>query len=1252
LPPLLRCRITAAGSSLCRVENDRATHAVVACRAVAYACAMRILGIDAGNKEATVALVVDGRLVLASAEERHSRRRFDQSMPLRALRRVLGDANLTLDDIDAVAGNVSERRLRSALGLSPRNTAPFPRVDGGPESHGLHHLSHAALTFLTSGFAEALVVTVDNHGDNDTLVVFRASAAGFERLGSVAWQPVPIGGVYEEATGLLGFGEGGEGKLMGLAGYGRVDSHRAARFLQRTGRWTVHSAFLSDMHDPLWREGRAPWAAIERPRHANLAADVQASLETTVLAFIADAIVETGLRDICLAGGVALNCSLNGAVARMPEAERVWVSMSPGDPGNAAGAALLWAMRAGEPVGRAVLDGGLGPRTSAETIHEAVAQLQDAEIDSVGAGDSAEVAARAAQDIAEGMVIGWFEGGAEFGPRALGHRSILGDPRHAAITDRINDTKLRQHWRPVAPSILAEHAAGWLHEPQHSPFMLMAFTATEKTRNEAPAAVHIDGTTRAQTVHGEQRAYHRLLSAFEQQTGLPLVLNTSFNQAGEPIVETPADAIDCARRAGLDAVWIDGLRVRFKTAFRPVDTRAKRIPALVSGDVSDGWVAALCRQNRLAVRGHIGPGSPTELAMGVLGLGDVLSGLPILATGAAADQARIGPENRDVDVYLHGPTSARDAVEFPPNARACSMWLALGSVATCRTHIAEQRIGSVQSVEVVMPQAVGPLDDPGLATSRWRLAWDRLAQGLAIVRLLTACPQSRVWLTGDSLRDLVLSTRGDDWNAEIRVAGPGPIPAISVDGAKGSVELNSGGRISLAIDRDDGACSVRREDTERGPNAFFDAIAAHIEDGQSWPHAPDLLHGCGTDVDEALVRWGRSTFGGAGAWSLAERQKHADGATRNEESPGAESQMPGPSDELPSRLLAGGLVATLAYRPFAVAAGFRRVASYENANASGAAVIDTIARDLGLHTHRGPDYRCAVTQRGGAGDRFTLFVAADPDLAAQADKLTARLSEASQGAQQRQVQHELGALFGYPTCCIAAWHRWQSMNLDAAFTIPIAAGTTGAFNGYCNVRPPARIADHLPCSFSCARTAADARKVVTYVAENATEVLRVLRPHAAGAAIPGLSETALNRVLTAPPGDIHDELTRTLFAPLLYIDTTRYAVFDQGRAVRGADPGTWLVHGRPVASGPLIGAMQTPEEAVIQRDLLQRIVAPLARHATGGVTFRSVNGSTVIADAEGNRLVGPGAQTPAGEASTLGRQASLPMILLPFGRPA
>ena len=509
-------------------------------------------------QEHAAALLEDGSVAGAVEEERLSRVRhhgwsskvrpgstlasdptvcLEEVLCRRAAGALLSPRGLTLDDMDVIAVNGIPARYRRAY-RAHESGEPIPVLRAGRVVYVPHHLSHAASAWRLSGQKDSWVLTVDGRGDRETAAVFRGSRGRLRRVAEMlSLTDRSIGGVYETVTRLLGFGSHGQGSVMALASFGRP-AYDLARFLSRRARgaYSIHERGLAERFKAL---ARAPGAPL-KSGHENLAASLQAALEKTVLGILKDAGVPRGA-SLCLAGGVALNCRMNELIRRTFRPRAMFVQPAANDAGTARGAALEAAALAGAPAApQALRHACLGP---AFTEDEARAALEHAGL----AYERPSSAAReAAALLAKGEVVCWFQGRAEFGPRALGARSILADPRRADMHARVNRIKDRESWRPFGPSILAGREEEWFEDGFDSRFMLFTRRLRRGRAARVPAVAHVDGTSRPQSVHAEASpVYHELLSAFDALTGVPMVLNTSFNRRGEPIVCSPRDAVDC-----------------------------------------------------------------------------------------------------------------------------------------------------------------------------------------------------------------------------------------------------------------------------------------------------------------------------------------------------------------------------------------------------------------------------------------------------------------------------------------------------------------------------------------------------------------------------------------------------------------------------------------------------------------------------------------------------------------------------------
>lgn len=550
---------------------------------------MNVLGIAAYYHDSSAAVASDDGTMTAAQEERFDRIKGSALFPVRAVNACLQGAGLTALDVDAVAfyekpfqkfARVLGDHVRSwplsfpaflrtmPAWLSERLVLPQKlRKDLGLQRPVLfvpHHLAHAASAFLVSPFEEAAILTVDGVGEWTTTAWGVGRGNGIEILGEIRY-PDSLGLVYTAVTTWLGFeANRGEGKVMALAGFGRpehLDRFREIVGLRPDGSFCLDPGWFrfqrgGRMWSPRFEKAfgppRVPGAALEDCHHA-VAASLQAVLEEAMVAMARDLRERTGLSDLCMAGGVSLNCSANGRIADESGFERVFVQPAAGDAGAALGAALAVVhLVHGHPRRTVLRDAFLGPEYPVHRMRRAIA----AHGLTASEPPEGELLERTARRIAEGAVVGWYEGRMEFGPRALGHRSILADPRHPGMKDILNDrVKHREPFRPYGASILAEQAGAWFERAVPSPFMLFATKVRPERRALIPSALHVDGTCRHQTVTREENGrYADLIREFDRQTGVPMVINTSFNDNGEPIVCTPEDACGCFARNRIDVL--------------------------------------------------------------------------------------------------------------------------------------------------------------------------------------------------------------------------------------------------------------------------------------------------------------------------------------------------------------------------------------------------------------------------------------------------------------------------------------------------------------------------------------------------------------------------------------------------------------------------------------------------------------------------------------------------------------------------
>ena len=589
---------------------------------------MRILGISAFYHDSAAALVEDGRIVAAAQEERFSRRKHDAGFPHNAIAYCLEADGIALSDVDHVAFYDKpflkfERLLETYLACAPRGFKSFrmaiplwlkeklfqkrllqqelrryqPDFDG--ETRLLfseHHFSHAASAFYPSPFSEAAVLTMDGVGEWATTSVSIGRGDTLEMRKEIHF-PHSLGLLYSAFTYYTGFKvNSGEYKVMGLAPYGEpkyaqtildhlIDLKPDGTFRLDQGYFDYCTGLrmTNERFDALFGGSPRPAEEWLTQRHMDLAASIQAVTEEIILRLTRSLAKETGLPNLCLAGGVALNCVANGKVLREGNFKRIWVQPASGDAGGAVGAALaayhshLGHTRVHENRMDGMSGAYLGPEfgddESAQRLQAAGARFRQL--------DDGALVALATADLVGGKSLGWFQGRMEFGPRALGNRSIVADARSPKMQSQLNlKIKYRESFRPFAPAVLSEDVAEWFEYDRESPYMLMVADVVKRRRrvmtegenalfgieklnvprSEIPAVTHVDYSARIQTVHRETNPrFHALLQSFKQATGCPVLVNTSFNVRSEPIVCTPEDAFQCFMGTDIDSLAVGNL---------------------------------------------------------------------------------------------------------------------------------------------------------------------------------------------------------------------------------------------------------------------------------------------------------------------------------------------------------------------------------------------------------------------------------------------------------------------------------------------------------------------------------------------------------------------------------------------------------------------------------------------------------------------------------------------------------------------
>jgi carbamoyltransferase len=539
---------------------------------------MRVLGVNAVFHDPAAAVVVDGTIVAAAEEERFSRRKHGKipvafstwEVPEQAAAWCLERAGLTPADLDAVAysydpslaippgADITAEAWEGLRTLYVRRAPLFlatalPGLDPARVHFVPHHVAHAASAYLAAPEPVSSVLVLDGRGERTSYLAGRAVDGELKVLATQSL-PHSLGLVYETVTAHLGFRRSSdEYKVMALASYGEPRFLPALRELVRPdgdGGFTVAPIDWSAFVPPVRRGGG--WTE----RHADLAASVQARLQEMLLALARWLHERTGDRVLTMAGGVALNCVANSWLAERGPFSRIWVQPAAGDAGTALGAALFVAHRLGDSIAP-MRTAALGREWSDEDLR---AWLDAAAVPYERPDDIADAVA---EIIAGNGVVAWFQGRSEWGPRALGHRSLLASAGDAGNLRRLNDVKGREQFRPVAPMVRLERAAEIFDGPLPSPYMLFTHRVRRAWIARIPAVVHVDGTARIQTVDPEaEPLVARMLDAVERRTGLPVVVNTSLNTAGRPMVDDPRDALECFGSAPVDALAMGSWLVR------------------------------------------------------------------------------------------------------------------------------------------------------------------------------------------------------------------------------------------------------------------------------------------------------------------------------------------------------------------------------------------------------------------------------------------------------------------------------------------------------------------------------------------------------------------------------------------------------------------------------------------------------------------------------------------------------------------
>ena len=591
-----------------------------------------VLGISAFYHDSAAALVVDGKVVAAAQEERFTRKKHDADFPRNACAYVLAEAALKISDLDMVVFYDKpllkfERLIETYYAYAPSGFASFAKAipvwikeklgtkkiirdelaklgEGSPKLlFTEHHLSHAASAFYPSSFESAAILTVDGVGEWATTTICHGRGKTIEVVKEINF-PHSLGLLYSAFTQYCGFRvNSGEYKLMGLAPYGHKDSSQTKEFrqlildhlvtVQSDGSFMLrmeyfqYAAGLTMCKDKLWQKlfripRRSPESELTQD-YMNLALAIQQVTEEMVLGLAETALSLTGERRLCMAGGVALNCVANGVLLRSGLVDELFVQPAAGDAGGALGAALAGCHISLDQDRKLIkpdaMQGSyLGPSYTRSEIESSLIRARSV-FTEYPKDQKSKLYQDVAKLIAEGSVVGWFQGRSEFGPRALGKRSILGDPRNETMQKKLNlAIKYREGFRPFAPAVLAEESSKYFDLKSASPYMLLVAPVTEDIRNiepkgyesfsmydrlyhkrsNLPSVTHVDYSARVQTVHRETNPeFHALIEAFKEVTGVGVLVNTSFNVRGEPIVLTPEDAFRCFMHTEMDVLVVD-----------------------------------------------------------------------------------------------------------------------------------------------------------------------------------------------------------------------------------------------------------------------------------------------------------------------------------------------------------------------------------------------------------------------------------------------------------------------------------------------------------------------------------------------------------------------------------------------------------------------------------------------------------------------------------------------------------------------
>ncbi|PIZ80272.1 MAG: hypothetical protein CO042_04090 [Parcubacteria group bacterium CG_4_9_14_0_2_um_filter_41_8] len=540
---------------------------------------MNILGINqipgmlSWMHDSSSALVKNGKIVAIAEEERFNRVRHHRGYPHKSHAYCLKEGGISLNDVDYIAVPYNPYAFLKHPNLRLESLArnvfnmfacwhykqQMKKQANAEVVYISHHLTHAASAYYCSGYDKANILTIDGSGETESFAFFVGENEKIRRVWDIPiasffsggkWQS--IGLIYTSVTSLLNLGVNGEGKTMGLASYGKPEYDFSDILNIRTHNdFTIDRRKLLEKYGHLQRKENGPITQ----EHKNLAASLQHALEKSVVNLAKEAFEYSGIKNFCLAGGVTLNCNTNSELLKQDFCDSIFIQPAANDGGIALGAALEQSARAGDPVGQKLENAYFGPGFDNKYIENVLSGAK------VKYRRAKNIAQETAQLITQGKIVAWFQGRMEMGPRALGNRSILADPTREGIADSVNNSvKHREAWRPFAPSVAEEDASKYfqgVEKLKSSPFMLHTFFVRDEYQSKLPAITHVDGSSRIQTVRADQNEkYYNLIKEIENINGYAIVLNTSFNDKGEPIICTPQDALRCFFATGLDALAI------------------------------------------------------------------------------------------------------------------------------------------------------------------------------------------------------------------------------------------------------------------------------------------------------------------------------------------------------------------------------------------------------------------------------------------------------------------------------------------------------------------------------------------------------------------------------------------------------------------------------------------------------------------------------------------------------------------------